>query len=112
MQRRVLQELRTAPFDPGVWHLAQPGMQFLNQARFTEPRLADDEYQLPFALPRLLPAGDFFLTADYNPMRAVFEKIPTLNSPPLPPEMPANRGNLALGCLSRLAEMRENATNI
>jgi len=43
---------------------------------------------------------------------SVFEKIPTLNSPPLPPEMPANRGNLALGCLSRLAEMRENATNI
>jgi hypothetical protein len=39
----------------------------------------------------------------------VLKKSQTISSPPLPPEMPANRGNLALGCLSRLAEMRKNA---
>src|SRR4029077_7924065 len=68
MQRRVLQKLRTTPFDPGMWRLAQPGMKFLNQARFAETGLAYDQHQLPVALPRPLPAphqhGDFFLTAD------------------------------------------------
>ena len=31
-------------------------MKFLDQARFTEPRLADDHHQLAVALPRPLPA--------------------------------------------------------
>ena len=35
VQRRVLQKLRTAPFDPGVRRVAQPGMKFLDQAGFT-----------------------------------------------------------------------------
>ena len=43
-------------------------MKFLDQARFTEPGLADDQHQLPVALPRPLPAphqhGDFLVTAD------------------------------------------------
>jgi hypothetical protein len=39
MQRRVLQKLRAAPFDPGVRGVAQPTMKFFNQARFAEPRL-------------------------------------------------------------------------
>jgi hypothetical protein len=37
------------------------------------------------------------------------KKIPTISPPPLPPEMPANRGHLALSCLSHLAEVRKNA---
>ena len=65
MQRRVLQKLRAAPFDPGVRSVAQPGMKFLDQARLAEPRLADDQHQLPVALPRPLPAphqhGDFLV---------------------------------------------------
>ena len=34
----------------------QPGMKFLDQAGFAEPRLADDQHQLAVALPRPLPA--------------------------------------------------------
>src|SRR6516164_2032313 len=56
MQRRVLQKLRTAPFDPGMWRVAQPRMEFLNEPRLADPRLADDQYQLAVALPRPLPS--------------------------------------------------------
>jgi hypothetical protein len=65
MQRRVLQKLRAAPFDPAVRRLAQPRMEFLYEPRFADPRLADDEHQLAVALPRPLPAphqyGDFLI---------------------------------------------------
>ena len=37
MQRRVLQKLRAAPFDPGVRRVAQPGMKFFDQARLPSP---------------------------------------------------------------------------
>ena len=56
VQRRVLQKLRAAPFDPGVRRLGEPGMKFLDQARFAQARLADDQHQLAVALPRPLPA--------------------------------------------------------
>src|SRR5262249_60431566 len=56
MQRRVLQELRAAPFGPGVRGGAQPTMKFFNQTRLAESRLTDDQHQLPVALPRPLPA--------------------------------------------------------
>src|SRR6516164_8543652 len=65
MQRRVLQKLRAAPFDPGVRSVAQPRMEFLNEPRLADPRLADDQHQLAVALPRALPAprqhGDFLI---------------------------------------------------
>ena len=68
MQRRVLQKLRAAPFDPGVRRVAQPGMKFLDQAGFAQSRLAYDQHQLPVALPRPLPAphqhGDFLVPPD------------------------------------------------
>ena len=68
MQRRVLQKLRAAPLDPGVRRVGEPGVKFLDQARFTEPRLADDHHQLAVALPRPLPAPQqhrhFIVAAD------------------------------------------------
>jgi len=68
MQRRVLQKLRAAPFDPGVRHFAQPRMKLLDQARLAEPRLANDLHQLAVALTRPLPAPhqhcDFLVAAD------------------------------------------------
>src|SRR5262245_41080667 len=68
MQRRVLQKLRAAPFDPGVRSVAQPSVKFLNEPRLADPRLADDQHQLAITLPRPLPAprhhGDLFLAAD------------------------------------------------
>src|SRR5262249_8683058 len=68
MQRRVLQELRAAPFDPRVRCVAQSSMEFLDQSRLTQTRLADDHHQLAVALLRPLPAThqhrDFFLTAN------------------------------------------------
>jgi hypothetical protein len=43
-------------------------MKLLDQARLAQPRLADDHYQLPVALPRTLPAPhqhcDFFVATD------------------------------------------------
>ena len=66
MQWRVLQKLRTAPFDPGVRSVAQPRMEFLNEAAFPETGFADDEHQLPIALPGAAPAphqrANFFVT--------------------------------------------------
>jgi hypothetical protein len=43
-------------------------VQFLDQARLAQPRLADDQHQLPVALPRSLPLphqyGEFLVAAD------------------------------------------------
>jgi hypothetical protein len=43
-------------------------MKLLDQARLAQSRLAHDQYQLPVALPRSLPApheqGDFFFATD------------------------------------------------
>ena len=68
MQRRVLQELRAAPLHPGVQRITQAGAKFLDQPRLPEPRLADDQHQLPVALTRPLPAphqhGNFLVATD------------------------------------------------
>src|SRR6202042_2429855 len=52
MQRRVLQQLRGSPLAPGVRRLRQPGAEFLDQPRFAEARLADDQRELPLAAAR------------------------------------------------------------
>ena len=57
MQRRVLQQLRGRPLDPGVRRLRQPGAELLDQPRFAEARLADDQRELAFAAARALPAA-------------------------------------------------------
>src|SRR5262249_35471643 len=44
MQRRVLQKLRAARFDPGVRSVAQPRMEFLNEPRL-ECTLENDLYE-------------------------------------------------------------------
>jgi hypothetical protein len=44
MQRRVLQQLRAAPFEPAVRGLTQPTMKFVDQTRLAEARLADDQH--------------------------------------------------------------------
>src|SRR5215470_11498276 len=68
VQRCVLQELQTTPLCPGMRRLAQPGMKFLDQARFTYSGLANNQHQLPLALPRALPPphqrGDLFLATN------------------------------------------------
>ena len=68
VQRRVLQELRTAPFDPGMRGVAQPRLEFLHQPRLAQARLANDQHQLPVAPPRTLPApqqhGELLVTTD------------------------------------------------
>jgi hypothetical protein len=67
VQRRVLQKLRAAPLHPGVRGVGEPGVEFLNQARFAQARFADDQRQLALAPTRPLPAphqhGDFLVTA-------------------------------------------------
>src|SRR6516164_1677144 len=66
VQWRVLQELGTVPFSPGMRHFTQAVMKFLYQARFAQPRLADNHHQLPVASPCSLPTahqhGDFLVT--------------------------------------------------
>jgi hypothetical protein len=56
MKWRVLQKLRTIPFDPGVRRVAHSGMKFLDQARLAQSWFADNQDQLPIALARTLPA--------------------------------------------------------
>ena len=43
MQRRVLQKLRGAPFDPGVRRLREPSVELVDEPRLADARLADDE---------------------------------------------------------------------
>ena len=57
MQRRVLQELRGAPLDPGVRRICEPRVELLDQPRFAEAGFADDQHELAFARPRALPAA-------------------------------------------------------
>ena len=56
MQRRVLQQLRGGPLDPGVRRLAEPGAKLLDEPRLAEARLADDLDELAFAAARPLEA--------------------------------------------------------
>jgi len=45
-----------AHLEPGVGHPGQVLVQHLREARLPDPRLADDEHDLPLPLPRLLEA--------------------------------------------------------
>jgi hypothetical protein len=57
MERRVLQELRQRPFDPGVRGLAEPASKLFHEPRLAQPRFADDPHELALAAPRALPAA-------------------------------------------------------
>jgi tetratricopeptide (TPR) repeat protein len=57
MKRRVLQELRGAPFDPGVRRFGEPCSELLDQPRLAEARLAHDHNELAIARPRELPTA-------------------------------------------------------
>ena len=56
MQRRVLQQLRRRPLDPGVRRLAEAAVKLLHQPRLAQARLADDQRELALAFVRALPA--------------------------------------------------------
>ena len=58
MKRRILQELRRAPLDPGVRRIGEAGAEFLDQARLAEARLADDHDELALAPARAVPAPE------------------------------------------------------
>jgi hypothetical protein len=74
MQRRILQQLRGAPFDPGMRRLRQARMELLDEPRLAEAGLAYDQYELAFACSRPVPAAhqeaQFLLTADKGRDRA------------------------------------------
>ena len=57
VQRRVLQELRRRPFDPGVRRLAEPCAKLLDQPRLADAGLADDQRELALACERARPAA-------------------------------------------------------
>jgi len=58
MERRVLQQLRGGPFDPGVRRFGKPAAELLDEPRFAEAGLADDLNELPLAGSRALPASE------------------------------------------------------
>src|SRR5271157_2165300 len=68
MQRRILQELRGAPFDPGVRRLREPRMELLDETRLAKAGLAYDQHELALAYASALPAArqqdQFLLAAD------------------------------------------------
>ena len=57
VQRRILQQLRRRPLDPGVRRLAQAAMKLLHQPGLAQTRLADDQRQLALALAGAIPAS-------------------------------------------------------
>ena len=73
MERRVLQKLRGAPFDPGVRRFREPRVELLDQPRLAEAGFADDQHELAFARPGALPAArkqaEFLLAADERRQR-------------------------------------------
>ena len=56
MQRRVLQQLRRRPLDPGVRRLTETAVKLLHQPRLAQAWLADDQRKLALAFARALPA--------------------------------------------------------
>ena len=68
MQRRVLQQLRRRPLDPGVRRLAEAAVKLLHQPGLAQARLADDQRELALALARAIPASgekiELLLTPD------------------------------------------------
>ena len=68
MQRGILQELRGAPFDPGVRRFCEPCVELLDQAGLAETGFADDQHKLAFTNPSALPPTgeqtEFLLPAD------------------------------------------------
>ena len=57
VQRRVLQELRGGPFDPGVRRLGEFCAKLLDQTRLADAGLADDLDELTLACQRARPAA-------------------------------------------------------
>src|SRR5271157_3429667 len=55
VERRVLQKLRGAPFDPGVRRFREPRVELLDETRLAEAGLAYDQHELAFACPSALP---------------------------------------------------------
>ena len=49
VQRRILQQLRRRPFDPGVRRLAELRAKLLDEPRLADAGLADDEHELALA---------------------------------------------------------------
>src|SRR5271166_6764373 len=56
VQRRILQELGRAQFDPRMRGLAKPGAKFFDESGLANSGLAADQHKLTFARPDPLPA--------------------------------------------------------
>ena len=56
MQRRILQQLRRRPFDPGVRRVGEFAAKLLDQTRLADAGLTDNQRELALAFVRALPA--------------------------------------------------------
>ena len=84
VQRRVLQKLRGAPFDPGVRRLGELRVELLDEPRLAEAGLADDQHELTFARARALPAARSSVpSSSSRPTKGVSARAPPLRPPPL-----------------------------
>jgi hypothetical protein len=57
LKRRVLEELRGATTDPGVWRFLEPRPELLDQPRLTDARFAHNRNELAFARSGALQAA-------------------------------------------------------
>src|SRR6516225_7216795 len=57
MKRRVLEQLRCAPFDPGVGRLREARMELLDEPGLAQAGFADDQSKLTITCPGALPAA-------------------------------------------------------
>ena len=68
VQRRVLQKLRGAPFDPGMRSFREPRVELLDEPRLAETRFANDLDELALARSGALPTprkqAQFLFAAD------------------------------------------------
>jgi hypothetical protein len=68
VKRRVLEELRAATTDPGVWRFLEPRPELLDQPRLTDARFAHNHNELAFACSGALRAAceqaKFLVAAD------------------------------------------------
>ena len=56
MQRRVLQQLRGGPFDPGMGRLGETVAKLIDESRLADSGLANDLNELPVAASRAASA--------------------------------------------------------
>ena len=83
VQRRILQQLRRRPFDPGVRRLAEPRAKLLDKPRLADAGFADHERELALALTARSQRRRKRSSSSSRPTSGVRARAPKRRPPPL-----------------------------